>query len=174
MDVPAFKLGAPEMLAVAAAGVALGIGVRRHIPALERAHLPASIVGGLLLSLLVLTFRGRVVNIEFDTTLRDLSMDAFFANIGFGANWRLIRSGGRDVMLLFAVTLAGIVLQNGVGVLLARQFGLDPRFGIVAGCMTLTGGSATALAFGPVFEKMGVAGATSVALACPMFGIAAA
>jgi len=39
------------------------------------------------------------------------------------------------------------------------------------GSVTLTGGPATGLAFAPLFEKAGVSGAATVAIAAAMFGI---
>ena len=55
--------------------------------------------------------------------------------------------------------------------LVAVAFGLDPLFGVLAGSVTLTGGPATGLAFAPLFEQAGVAGAASVAVAAAMAGI---
>jgi ESS family glutamate:Na+ symporter len=76
------------------------------------------------------------------------------------------------VFFLFSSVAA--VLQNILGVGLARALGLDPLLGIVAGSIALTGGPATALAFGPTFESMGVAGATTLGVASGMFGITTA
>jgi ESS family glutamate:Na+ symporter len=43
--------------------------------------------------------------------------------------------------------------------------------GVICGSATQTGGPATALAFGPVFEQAGVSAATTVAVAAAIFGI---
>jgi ESS family glutamate:Na+ symporter len=43
--------------------------------------------------------------------------------------------------------------------------------GVLAGSVTLTGGPATGLAFAPLFEKAGVAGASTLAVAAAMGGI---
>jgi ESS family glutamate:Na+ symporter len=48
---------------------------------------------------------------------------------------------------------------------------LPPLFGVLAGSVTLTGGPATGLAFAPLFEQAGVAGAASVAVVAGMGGI---
>jgi ESS family glutamate:Na+ symporter len=66
---------------------------------------------------------------------------------------------------------AGAVIQNLLGMGLAAALHIDPRFGILTGSVALAGGPATALAFGPVFEKMGVPGATAAAFAAATFGI---
>ncbi len=57
---------------------------------------------------------------------------------------------------------------------LAKALGVDPRLGILTGSVALAGGPATAAAFGPTFERLGVHGASSVALASATFGIAVA
>jgi ESS family glutamate:Na+ symporter len=45
--------------------------------------------------------------------------------------------------------------------------------GVLAGSVCLTGGPATGLAFAPLFEKAGVSGAATIAVAAAMFGIVA-
>jgi ESS family glutamate:Na+ symporter len=63
------------------------------------------------------------------------------------------------------------LLQNQLGILVAKAFGLHPLFGVLAGSTTLTGGPATGLAFAPLFEQAGVPGAASIAVAAAMGGI---
>src|SRR5262245_1978163 len=98
-------------------------------------------------------------------------MIAFFTTIGFGASVSLLRVGGPQVLLFFIIATVFAVLQNVIGILLAMPFGLHPLFGVLAGSVTLTGGPATGLAFAPYFEKAGVTGASSVAIATGMAGI---
>ncbi|HEY4838788.1 MAG TPA: sodium/glutamate symporter, partial [Candidatus Acidoferrales bacterium] len=84
----------------------------------------------------------------------------------------LIRKGGVQVILLLTVASIGAVLQNLLGIGLAKLFGINPLVGIISGSVALTGGPATALAFGSTFEKMGVVGAAEMGLAAATFGIA--
>src|ERR1035441_4783186 len=98
-------------------------------------------------------------------------MVTFRTTVGLSARLRLIRQGGLGVVWLLALASAGAVLQNLLGIGLALALHLDPRLGILTGSVALTGGPATALAFGPVFEKMGVPGATAAAFAAATFGI---
>ena len=94
--------------------------------------------------------------------------------VGMGARLQLIREGGIQVIWLLALSTVGAVAQNLLGMGLAKAMGLDVRLGILAGAVSLAGGPATSLAFGPTFEKMGVAGATTAAFASATFGIVAA
>jgi ESS family glutamate:Na+ symporter len=167
-------VNAPETLGIAAVGVLIGFGLKRLIPLLDRMNIPVSIAGGMVYAVAAMAMRGRVANFEFDTILRDLLMVAFMTTVGLSARVQLIREGGVKVISLLAVATLGALLQNALGMAVARAVGIDPRLGILAGAVALTGGPATALAFGPTFERMGVAGATTVAFASATFGIAIA
>ncbi|MBP1766344.1 MAG: gltS [Candidatus Aminicenantes bacterium] len=159
---------------VAFSGIVLfiGYGLRRLIRPLERVNIPAPVVGGLLVACLTLVARRFDLTLfEFDTTLRDPLMIAFFTTIGFGASISFLKKGGRQVLIFFGVATVFAVLQNVLGILIALPFGLHPLFGLLAGSVTLTGGPATGLAFAPLFEKAGVSGAATVAIAAAMFGI---
>ena len=158
MVVPVWKLNAVQVLAFACIGLAIGTWLKRRFPALDRLNIPASIVGGLLFSLAALAMRDRVLNIEPDLILRDILMIAFFTTIGMGASVRLLKQGGFQVGLFFAFSAVIAVFQNVLGMAAAKLFGLNPLVGILAGSVALTGGPATALAFGQSFEQWGVVG----------------
>jgi ESS family glutamate:Na+ symporter len=56
---------------------------------------------------------------------------------------------------------------------IATAFGEHPLLGVMAGSVTLVGGPATGLAFTPIFEQAGLAGAGALALASATAGIVA-
>jgi glutamate:Na+ symporter, ESS family len=172
-EVLTLKLNAIQVLGVASLGVAAGIWLKDRIRFIDRLNIPASIVGGLILAVLALLLRDRYMNLEMDVVLRDILMVAFFTTIGLGASLRLVRVGGVQVIWFWLLASLGTVFQNLLGLGLARVFGLDPLLGIISGSVTMAGGPATALAFGQTFERMGVEGATTVALAAATFGIVA-
>ncbi len=166
------KLNLVNTLAFAGVVLMLGYLLRRMFPVLARLNLPAPVLGGLVVSVVILVARGHDVTLfEFDTTLQTPLMIAFFTTIGFGASVSMLRSGGPQVALFFVLALAFAVMQNVVGIVVALLFGMDPLFGVLAGSVTLTGGPGTGLAFAPLFEAAGVEGAASVALAMAMAGI---
>lgn len=171
---PVWKLNPAQVLALACLGVALGAWLKRKLPPLDRLNIPVPIVGGMVYALLTLALHGRIVNLEVDITLRDLLMIAFMTTIGLNARLELIRKGGAGVVKLLAIASLGAALQNALGIALAAAFRIDPRLGILTGSVALAGGPATAAAFGGTFEKLGVQGATTVALAAATFGIAVA
>jgi ESS family glutamate:Na+ symporter len=63
-------------------------------------------------------------------------------------------------------------LQNGVGMTLASLLGVDPRLGLIAGSITMTGGHGTGAAFGKLLEEQGqLPGAVALAMAAATFGL---
>lgn len=172
--IPTFKLGAIQVLGLACLGVLIGTWLKRKLPLLDRLNIPVSIAGGMVFALLALGLRDRVVNLDADTVLRDMLMVAFMTTIGLSARVQLVREGGVQVIRLLLIASVGAILQNLLGMGIAKAIGVDVRLGILAGSVALAGGPATSLAFGGTFEKMGVAGATAMAMASATFGIAIA
>jgi ESS family glutamate:Na+ symporter len=168
---PTIQLTAIQVLGVACAGLFIGAGIKRLFPVLARLSIPGSVLGGLVYAVISLALRERVVNFKFDLVLRDILMIAFFTTIGMGASLRLLKLGGRRVAIFLGVSVLGLLAQIAWGAGAAKAFGLPALFGVIPGAVSLTGGPATALAFGPVFEKAGVPGATAVGLASAVFGI---
>jgi ESS family glutamate:Na+ symporter len=174
MPILTVQLNAIQVLAIAAFGVTLGTWLKKNLPVLDRLNIPASIVGGLVYAVAALLLRDRYLNLQMDLTLQNILMVTFFTSIGMSASVRLIRAGGLQVLYFFGIASVGAVLQNLVGIGMAKVFSLSPLLGIISGSVALTGGPATALAFGDTFEKtMGVQGATTLGVAAAMFGITA-
>lgn len=173
MEIHVIKLNAVQVLGLAAFGVAAGIWLKRKLPVLDRLNIPASVVGGLLYALATLALRDRVVNFDMDVVLRDIFMVAFFTTIGMSASLRVVKQGGRQVLLFFGLATTGVLLENLVGVAAAKLLGMDPLIGLLAGSVSMAGGPATALAFGDTFESLGLSGASSLGVAAAIFGIVA-
>jgi ESS family glutamate:Na+ symporter len=128
----------------------------------------------MVFAVVALLLRDRYVNLDADLVLRDMLMVAFMTTIGLSARLKLLREGGWQVVRLLIIGSIGAVLQNLLGMGLAKALSLDPRLGILAGSVALTGGPATAIAWGGTFEKMGLVGAAAVGMASATFGIAVA
>ncbi|HET6552144.1 MAG TPA: sodium/glutamate symporter [Dyella sp.] len=159
---------------LACGGVLLLVGyaIRRRVPLLARFSIPAPVIGGLLVALLMLACRHwSITPVRFDTGFEQPLMIAFFTGIGFNASTTLLKVGGRQILLFLGLASGLAVVQNLLGVGMAKAFGLPPLFGVITGSATLAGGPATGLAFAPLFASAGVQGAKSVALANAMAGI---
>lgn len=163
-----------ETLAIAVVLLLLGKWVKRKVNFFERFFIPAPVIGGFLFS--IFTLIGRIsgtFNFTFEDTLKNLLMITFFTTIGFVASLKLLRKGGIQVVVFLCVATVLVIIQNFVGVSLAKFFGLNPLLGIAAGSVPLTGGHGTSGAFGPVLEAAGATGAMSVAIASATFGLVA-
>ncbi len=165
------KLDAIQVLALSGFGVAVGVYLKRWIPFLDRVNVPSSVAGGLVYALITLALRDRVINFEMDLVLQRVLMIAFFTTVGMGASLRLLRVGGRLMVVFFGASSLGALLENVLGVGLAKLLGLNPLIGLVAGSVSMAGGPATALAFGGTFEEWGVESATVLGVAAAMAGI---
>lgn len=166
------QLGLIETTALASLLLLLGYRARAAIPVLYRLNIPAPVIGGLTMSIIVLVHRALAPEpLQFDTTLQRPLMIAFFTSIGFAASYRLLRVGGPQVVMFLLACSVGAILQNILGAGVAIMFDLPPLFGTLTGSTTLTGGPATGMAFAPLFEEAGIAGAGSIALATAMAGI---
>ena len=159
-------------LAVAGLVLFAGYAIQRRAPRLSRYNIPAPVIGGLLVAVAVSVLRAAGHDaVRFDTTLQPPLMIAFFTTIGFGASLALLRSGGPAVALFLGLATVVAVAQNLAGVAVASALGVPPLLGVLAGSVALTGGPATALAFAPLFEQAGVAGAATLGVASAMVGI---
>lgn len=161
---------------LALAGVVLFAGyfIRRVITPLATYNIPAPVVGGLIVSILLTLNRTWFgYPLALDTTLQSPLMIAFFTSIGFAASLSLLRVGGPAVLLFFALASLVAIVQNIAGASVAIGLGQPPLVGVLAGSVTMMGGPATALAFAPIFEQAGVPSAATLGVAAAMAGIVA-
>ncbi len=159
---------------VACAGmvVFLGYGIRKCIPPLARYNIPAPVIGGLLVAIIHVVFRGFGIQpFSFDTTLQAPLMTVFFTSIGFGSSLKLFKTGGPQILTFLIISIIFTLVQNLAGIAIAVPLGQHPLFGVLNSSVTLVGGPATGLAFAPLFEKAGIHGASSIAIASAMTGI---
>ena len=165
------KLDLLQTLSLAAVLYFLGLELRRRIAWLDRLNLPAAVLGGLIFALLVLVGRDRFLTVQLDTATQPVLSVAFFSTIGMGASLALLRTGGVQVVVFFVFATLFCLVQNFLGIAIARAFGHNPLLGVMAGSVTLVGGPATGLAFAPLLESAGLVGAGTLALTSATFGI---
>jgi ESS family glutamate:Na+ symporter len=159
-------------LALAAAFLYIGYALQRRVKFLARSSIPAPAIGGLLFALVVLGLHARgTLDVAIDTSLRAPLQTAFFTTIGLGATLGLLRAGGWRMGFLLLIASAAAIVQNVVGVGLARMMSAPAPLGIICGSLTLTGGPATGLARAQDFEQLGMEGAGALIIASATFGI---
>ncbi|WP_027626840.1 sodium/glutamate symporter [Clostridium lundense] len=150
----------------------LGNYLRKKVNFFERFCIPAPVIGGLLFSILALVLKqSNVITITMDTTFQSPFMIAFFTTIGLGASFGLVKKGGKPLVIYWVLCCILAVAQNAIGVSLAKLVGIHPVLGVMMGAVSMEGGHGAAAAFGPMAEGLGVASATTVAVAAATFGL---
>ena len=148
----------------------LGNQLSSRIRFLQKYNIPDPVVGGLAFSL----FAGFLyfqldITLSFGESLKNTMMLAFFATIGLSANAKLLKQGGAGIFRFVVIAILFLFLQNIVGVLLAKAFSLDPRIGLFAGSITLSGGHGTGAIYAAAFPD--IKDALEIAMACATFGL---
>ncbi|QHF53516.1 sodium/glutamate symporter [Pseudomonas sp. S49] len=150
----------------------LGRGLVMRVGFMRSYNIPEPVAGGLVVALLLLLLRMFDIEIRFDTSLQTPLMLAFFATIGLSADFASLKKGGRIVGVFLLAVTGLLVVQNAMGIGLAKMLGLDPLMGLLTGSITLAGGHGTGAAWGTVFsEKYGLASASELAMASATFGL---
>ncbi len=152
----------------------LGRFLRKKVKFFETYCIPSPVVGGFLFAIINLILRKtNLVIFEFDNTLQSFFMTLFFTSIGFNASWRLLKVGGKKVVMFLIMAVALVILQNIVAVGVGYLTGVDPLIALLTGSTAMTGGHGTAAAMAPIVEELGHTGAKSVAIAAATFGLIA-
>lgn len=159
-------------LALAAAFLFVGYQLQRRTKFLSRTSIPAPAIGGLLFALIVLLLHARdTLNITIDTSLRAPLQTAFFTTIGLSATLALLRAGGWRMGYFWLIVSVTALVQNLVGIGLAKALDAPAPLGIICGALTLMGGPATGMARVSDFEQLGIEGAGALIIASATFGI---
>ena len=152
----------------------LGRFLKARIGFLEKFCIPAPVIGGVLFAIFTcVCYVTGVAEFAFDDILKEVCMVFFFTSVGFQANLKVLKSGGKSLIVFLFLVIMLIVMQNFSAIGLANLIGLDSLTGMTTGSIPMVGGHGTAGAFGPVLEDFGVQGATTVCTAAATFGLIA-
>ena len=163
-----------QTLAIAVLVLMLGTFLKKRIFFLEKFCIPSPVIGGLLFAIFTcICYSTGLAEFSFDDTLREVCMVFFFTSVGFQANLKVLKSGGKSLAVFLGLVIALIVLQNLLAVGMSRILGLDPLIGMCTGSIPMVGGHGTAGAFGPVLEDFDISGATTICTAAATFGLIA-
>ena len=166
-----------DMYMTAGVGVVallLGMCFNKWIPFLKRFCIPVPVSGGLVISLLFLLLYGVLgLDISFDGTIKDISMTLFFTSVGYQSNMRVLKQGGKPLVVMIVLVAVLIVLQNLLSLGIAKGMGVSSLVGMATGSIPMCGGHGTAGGFSPLLEKMGLEGADSITMAAATFGLIA-
>lgn len=161
-----------QTLAAAVLVLMLGAYLKSKIHFLEQFCIPAPVVGGLLFAIFTcVCYVTGIAEFSFDDILREVCMVFFFTSVGFQANLKVLKSGGKSLVVFLGLVILLIISQNLVAVGMSKVLGLSPLIGMCTGSIPMVGGHGTAGAFGPVLEDFNIDGATTICTAAATFGL---
>jgi ESS family glutamate:Na+ symporter len=159
---------------IGALALIVGMVLTRKITFLQKFCVPSPVSGGIIFSFFTLAlYSWAHVEVSFDSTLKDVFMLAFFTSVGFQSNLKVLKQGGKLLVIMLALLVAIIALQNLMPLGITRLMGVDPLIGMASGSISMTGGHGTAGGFASVLERMGLSGAGTIGMAAATFGLIA-
>lgn len=192
MTVPPFAL-----LLLAIPVLLLGEQLVARVKWLGRSNIPAPIIGGLIVAVIILIVNelrpGSISIYEKTqsvawlwavlpqwsfatpnpTTVERPLLILFFTCIGLNASWGVAKKGSWQLLWYLALATMFALVMNTVGVITAKAIGQDALLGVMCSGVSLMGGFGTSAAFAGEFEKAGLAGAATIGIAAAAFGVIA-
>ena len=152
----------------------VGMVLTRKVAFLQKFCVPSPVSGGILFSLITLVLYAWFhIEVTFDDTLMNVFMLAFFTSVGFQSDLKVIKKGGKLLLVMLALLVVIIALQNLMPMGVTWLMGADSLVGMAAGSMSMIGGHGTAGGFASVLEGMGLHGAGTIGMAAATFGLIA-
>ena len=152
----------------------IGMRLRTKIKFFEKYCIPSPVIGGFLFSIIAFILRQtNIITIKFETTLQTFFMVMFFTSVGFNASLKVLKKGGKKVLIFLFLAIGLCFAQNVVAIFLSQLIGINPLLGLMTGSTPMTGGHGTSAAIAPTIEALGIKGAGTVAIASATFGLIA-
>lgn len=143
---------------------------------LRQYSVPEPVIGGFLAAIIVgILYFAFGLKVSFGLEVQPFLLLYFFAGIGLKSDIRDLLAGGKPLLLLTVLAGVYLLLQNSIGMGVASLFGMDPKAGLMAGSISLTGGMGTTVAWAPLFaDQLGIMNATEIGVASSTLGLIAA
>lgn len=151
----------------------IGAGINYLLTPLRKWNIPEAVTGGLLAALVTLMIHEKFgLGIIFDLDARDMLLLYFFTGIGLNAKFSDLISGGRPLLILLALTLVYLVIQNIIAVGSAQALHLPQGVPALLGSASLIGGHGTTIAWAPVISaRFGLPNALEIGVAAATLGL---
>jgi glutamate:Na+ symporter, ESS family len=160
-----FELDELSTLIVGVIALFTGGYIRKTIPFLRRIDMPNAVVGAMVVALIVLFLHVLFgLDVIFGSRLKDALLLIFFTTIGLSAKLAALKSGGKPLLILCAVTVVALMIQNVSGAALASAWGAHPAYGVLIGSLSFVGGPGTAMAWAKELQAQGLENAQVVAV----------
>lgn len=163
-----------QTMAVAVVALLLGKFLRNKIYIFNKFCIPSPVIGGLVFAILTcICYNVGIAEFEFNDVLKEVCMVFFFTSVGFQANLKVLKQGGKSLIVFLVLVFVLILSQNFLAVGLSKLINIEEYIGLCTGSIPMVGGHGTAGAFGPVLEDFGVSGATTFCTAAATYGLIA-
>jgi ESS family glutamate:Na+ symporter len=151
----------------------VGASLNHVIAPLRRWNIPEAVTGGMLAALATLVAHEKFgLEIVFDLEARDMLLLYFFTGIGLNAKLGDLISGGRPLLVLLALTLVYLVIQNLISAGSTRALHLPEGITVLLGSASLIGGHGTTIAWAPLITaRFGLANALEIGVAAATLGL---
>ena len=113
-------------------------------------------------------------NFDFQNIFQETFMLAFFTTVGLGASFKLLKKGGKLLLIYWAVAGVISIIQNTLGIALSKVIGLESAYALLASAISMVGGHGAALSYGNTFAELGYESAPLVGAAAATFGLISA
>ena len=168
------ELNMIQSIGLAVIFLLVGKAVKNNISIFSKYAIPSPVIGGLIFSIIHMILRqSNIILFEFDTTLQVFFQTMFFCTVGFNASLKMLKIGGKQILIFLLISTVFAFLQNVLAVGLAKVVGINPLLALLTASPALTGGHGTSAVVAPSIEALGFPEALTVALTAATFGLVA-
>lgn len=158
-----------ESIGIAVVFLILGSKIKNRVKIFDKYCIPTPVIGGFIFSILsLILLKLNIIKFEFDTTLQKFFMIMFFTSIGFNANIKTLKKGGKKVFIFLCIAIILITLQNIIPIIISKFLNINPLIALMTGSTPMTGGHGTSSA---IAESININGAKTVAISSATFGL---
>ena len=101
-----------QTMAVAVLVLMLGKFLKKRVNFLERFCIPAPVIGGVIFAVFTcICYVTGVAEFTFDDILKEVCMVFFFTSVGFQANLKVLRSGGKAMIVFLGLVITLIAVS---------------------------------------------------------------
>ena len=123
-----------QTIAVAVVVLMLGNFLKHRIAILERFCIPAPVIGGVIFAIFTcVCYVTGFAEFSFDDILKEVCMVFFFTSVGFQANLKVLKSGGKSLIIFLILVIILIICQNFLAVGLSKALQISPLVGLCTG-----------------------------------------
>lgn len=174
-NITTISVNAAVTLAFAAILLLLGYFVKNKAKILDKYCIPAPVIGGFIFMFITwIGYSTNAFSFNFQNIFQDTFMLAFFTTVGLGASFKLLKKGGKLLVIYWLVAGVISILQNTVGITISKIIGIEAPYALLASAISMIGGHGAALSYGTTFGEMGYEVAPLVGAAAATFGLISA